>query len=259
MTQTRPSAPPSRGGRGEPGAGAQAPACRGQRRARLDADHNLLGAGRPGLAGLGRGQDRRRTGRRPGPAVRHRMARGPDARPDRADVAWYPDAPDQRDRHRPGRRAGRPRGHAWRIIARRITQPGDPVAALSADRSIRQLTQAQAAQTAIKLRPSLAGARPGSLPPADTGLLLGRLKQPGRHGPACWPPGKTPCSRSSVPARARPPRSASRTCCQRPARSWPPASAPTCGPPPPNCAPRPAGGSGRSTRSAPPPPGSGSG
>ena len=78
---------------------------------------------------------------------------------------------------------------AWRVTARRITQPGDPVAALSADRSIRQLAQAQAAGTAIRLRPSLAGSRPGSLPPAETGLLLGRLKQPGGNGPdllASW-------------------------------------------------------------------------
>ncbi len=78
---------------------------------------------------------------------------------------------------------------AWRIIARRITQPGDPVAALSADRSVRQLAQAQSAGTAVRLRPSLAGARPGSLPPAETGLLLGRLKQPGGNGPdllASW-------------------------------------------------------------------------
>ena len=36
------------------------------------------------------------------------------------------------DRHRPGRRARRRRACCWRIIARRITRPGDPVAALSA-------------------------------------------------------------------------------------------------------------------------------
>jgi len=72
---------------------------------------------------------------------------------------------------------------AWRIIARRITQPGDPVAALSRDRSIRQLAQAPAAEEGIRLRPSLAGARPGSLAPADIGLLLGRLQQPGGNGP----------------------------------------------------------------------------
>jgi hypothetical protein len=72
---------------------------------------------------------------------------------------------------------------ASRIIARRIPPPGDPVAALSRDRSIRQLTRAQAAGTGIRLRPSLAGARPASLAPADIGLLLGRLKQPGGGGP----------------------------------------------------------------------------
>jgi type IV secretory pathway TraG/TraD family ATPase VirD4 len=72
---------------------------------------------------------------------------------------------------------------AWRIIARRVTEPGDPVAALSRDRSIRQLALAPAAEAAIRLRPSLAGARPGSLAPADIGLLLGRLQQPGGNGP----------------------------------------------------------------------------
>ena len=59
---------------------------------------------------------------------------------------------------------------AWRIIARRATRPGDPVAALSRDRSIRQLARDQAAGQGIRLRPSLAGARPGSLAPADIGL-----------------------------------------------------------------------------------------
>jgi type IV secretory pathway TraG/TraD family ATPase VirD4 len=72
---------------------------------------------------------------------------------------------------------------AWHIIARRITQPGDPVAALSRDRSIRQLAQTPASEASIRLRPSLAGARPGSLAPADIGLLLGRLQQPRGNGP----------------------------------------------------------------------------
>ena len=51
---------------------------------------------------------------------------------------------------------------AWRVIARRITQPGDPVAALSRDRSVRQLAQSPSAEQGIRLRPSLAGspARP---------------------------------------------------------------------------------------------------
>jgi type IV secretory pathway TraG/TraD family ATPase VirD4 len=71
----------------------------------------------------------------------------------------------------------------WRVISRRITKPGDPVAALSQDRSIRQLAPVPAAAQSIRLRPSLAGARPASLAPADIGLLLGRLKQPGGNGP----------------------------------------------------------------------------
>ena len=78
---------------------------------------------------------------------------------------------------------------AWRLIARSMTKPGDPVAALSRDKSIRQLAQSQAAEQGIRLRPSLTGARPGSLAPADIGLVLGRLKQPGGNGPdlyASW-------------------------------------------------------------------------
>ena len=51
---------------------------------------------------------------------------------------------------------------AWRLIARSMTKPGDPVAALSRDRSIRQLAQSQAAEQGIRLRPSLTGARPGA-------------------------------------------------------------------------------------------------
>ena len=78
---------------------------------------------------------------------------------------------------------------AWRIIARRTTRPDDPVAALSRDRSVRQLAQSPSAEQGIRLRPSLAGARPGRLATADIGLLLGRLKQPAGDGPelfASW-------------------------------------------------------------------------
>ena len=78
---------------------------------------------------------------------------------------------------------------AWRVIARRITQPGDPVAALSRDRSVRQLAQSPSAEQGIRLRPSLAGTRPARLATADIGLLLGRLKQPAGDGPelfASW-------------------------------------------------------------------------
>jgi hypothetical protein len=72
---------------------------------------------------------------------------------------------------------------AWRAVSRRTTRPGDPVAALSRDASVRHLAQSQAAEHSIRLRPSLAGVRPGRLARADVGLLLGRLKQPGGNGP----------------------------------------------------------------------------
>jgi hypothetical protein len=72
---------------------------------------------------------------------------------------------------------------AWRAVSRRMTRPGDPVAALSRDQSVRRLAQERAAEQSIRLRPSLAGARPGRLDRADIGLLLGRLKQPDGNGP----------------------------------------------------------------------------
>jgi len=75
---------------------------------------------------------------------------------------------------------------AWRIIAARIPRPGDPVAALSGNPQITPLTPVPAAKTAIRLRPSLAGSNPRSLPAADTGLLLGDLKRPSGRGPALF-------------------------------------------------------------------------
>ena len=44
---------------------------------------------------------------------------------------------------------------AWRVIAARIPRPGDPVAALAVNPQIRPLTPVLAAETAIRLRPSL--------------------------------------------------------------------------------------------------------
>jgi type IV secretory pathway TraG/TraD family ATPase VirD4 len=78
---------------------------------------------------------------------------------------------------------------AWRAVARRATRPGDPVAALSRDSAVRQLGQSPAAEKGLRLRPSLASARPSRLDAADIGLLLGRLKQPAGDGPrlfASW-------------------------------------------------------------------------
>ena len=72
---------------------------------------------------------------------------------------------------------------AWRAVSRRTTRPGDPVAALSRDQSVRRLAQGRAAEQSIRLRPSLKDARPGRLERADIGLLLGRLKQPDGKGP----------------------------------------------------------------------------
>jgi len=74
----------------------------------------------------------------------------------------------------------------WRIIAARTPRPGDPVAALAVNPQIKPLTPVPAAKTAIRLRPSLAGASPRALPAGDTGLLLGDLKRPSGRGPALF-------------------------------------------------------------------------
>ena len=75
---------------------------------------------------------------------------------------------------------------AWRAIAARTPQPGDPVAALAVNPQIAPLMPVPAAETAIRLRPSLTAGTPRTLPAGDTGLLLGDLKRPGRHGPALF-------------------------------------------------------------------------
>ena len=132
---------------------------------------------------------------------------GPAARPHRAGVARRTPTPPGRRRPAPSWPLSwpPPAVTAWRIIARRITQPGDPVAALSRDRSIRQLAAVPAAEQGIRLRPSLAGARPGRLAPADIGLLLGRLKQPGGDGPDLYASWEDTLIAFMGPRSARPP------------------------------------------------------
>jgi hypothetical protein len=77
----------------------------------------------------------------------------------------------------------------WRMIAARIPQPGDPVAALADNPGIRPLTHGPSARTAARLRPSLSGLGLRKISPADIGLLLGCLKLPAGDGPelfASW-------------------------------------------------------------------------
>jgi hypothetical protein len=74
----------------------------------------------------------------------------------------------------------------WRVVAARIPRPGDPVAALAANPQISPLTPVSAAETAIRLRPSLAGTDPRALPAGDTGLLLGDIKRPAGRGPGLF-------------------------------------------------------------------------
>lgn len=73
-----------------------------------------------------------------------------------------------------------------RFIAARIPRPGDPVAALAANPQILPLAPIPAARTAIRLRPSLAGAGPRALPAGETGLLLGDLQRPAGRGTALF-------------------------------------------------------------------------
>src|ERR1700722_1524451 len=72
---------------------------------------------------------------------------------------------------------------AVRFTARLRPAPGDPVAALARNPRMRGLTRRPAARGAMSLRRSLAGADPRTLEPAQAGLALGQLMQPGgRYG-----------------------------------------------------------------------------
>ena len=74
---------------------------------------------------------------------------------------------------------------AARLVSRRWSAPGDPVAALARNPRMRALTGLPAARAATGLRQSLAGTDPRAIQPADAGLELGRLARPGRRtGPA---------------------------------------------------------------------------
>ncbi len=76
---------------------------------------------------------------------------------------------------------------AVRVTARLRPAPGDPVAALSRNPRMRALTRRPVALGAMSLRPSLADADPRTLEPAQAGLALGQLMQPGgRRGHAVY-------------------------------------------------------------------------
>ena len=75
---------------------------------------------------------------------------------------------------------------AWHAIARRVPPHADPAAALRRNPGIAPLAPRQAARTAARLRPSLAAASPRRIGAADTGLLLGDLKQHAGRGPALY-------------------------------------------------------------------------
>jgi type IV secretory pathway TraG/TraD family ATPase VirD4 len=75
---------------------------------------------------------------------------------------------------------------AWRFISRRLPHPHDPVAALRRNPGILPLTPVRSAQTAARLRASLAHTSPRRITPADTGLVLGDLMQPAGRGPALY-------------------------------------------------------------------------
>jgi hypothetical protein len=75
---------------------------------------------------------------------------------------------------------------AARSAARRWPAPADPVAALASNPVTAALTYRVVARSAIRLRPSLTGARLRTLGEAEIGLVLGRLMRPGRRGPAVY-------------------------------------------------------------------------
>ena len=78
-------------------------------------------------------------------------------------------------------------GLAMRVTARLRPAPGDPVAALSRNPGMQALTRRPAARGAVTLRRSLADADPRTMEPAQAGLALGQLMQPGgRRGQAVY-------------------------------------------------------------------------
>ncbi|MFA1538024.1 type IV secretory system conjugative DNA transfer family protein [Actinomadura monticuli] len=75
----------------------------------------------------------------------------------------------------------------WSRIARRLPQPGDPVAALADNPGLAALQPEATASKAIALRRSLAKSRPEGLEPDDIGLVLGDVLLPGdRSGPTLF-------------------------------------------------------------------------
>jgi type IV secretory pathway TraG/TraD family ATPase VirD4 len=75
----------------------------------------------------------------------------------------------------------------WLRIAKRLPQPGDPVAALADNPGMTGLQPGATARKAIALRHSLAKADPEALKPGDIGLVLGDVLLPGdRSGPTLF-------------------------------------------------------------------------
>ena len=93
---------------------------------------------------------------------------------------------------------------AWRAIAARTPQPGDPVAALAVNPQIAPLMPVPAAETAIRLRPSLTAGTPARSRRATPACCSATSSGRDATGPRCSPPGKTRLPRSWPPARARP-------------------------------------------------------
>jgi type IV secretory pathway TraG/TraD family ATPase VirD4 len=74
----------------------------------------------------------------------------------------------------------------WRLIARRLPPPDDPLASLASPEQVAPLTPPVIADRARRLRPSLAGLPRDSLPPEETGVLLGTLQPRGPELRGSW-------------------------------------------------------------------------
>lgn len=68
-----------------------------------------------------------------------------------------------------------PASVAWAWWRRRRPKAGDALPSLARAGEVAELTPVQVAQRAVRLRPSLAGSRPGRLPAAATGVPVGKL------------------------------------------------------------------------------------
>ncbi|HXL87662.1 MAG TPA: TraM recognition domain-containing protein [Streptosporangiaceae bacterium] len=74
----------------------------------------------------------------------------------------------------------------WRLVSRRWSAPGDPVAALGSNPQMTALGRPAVTRHAVRLRPSLRSVPAQNIADGDIGLALGTLTRPAGGGPALY-------------------------------------------------------------------------